>query len=375
MNFLLRRWLPKPPPTPAVLLPADRFFVQRLELDPAAPARQQVELALEGASPFPANQLLLGLVRGTDGRGALAYAAHRRRFAAEEIASWPASSPVVPEFLALLAHRPESGGVLTHATADRTLAVAWRAGDSLPAAIVCLAAADGTAAQAAAEAAALAELPAGAAVVTIHAPLTGRAGDQGLELRAGDGPAHRIAPRLLDEVDVRDAAFLEKRRGQVAWENRAWLAARLAAACLVLAALTEAGAAILRARTEALGAQLEAARPKVQALDGLHSLAAKVAELGDNRPLPFEMLALVNAKRPATLTFQGITCKGGPVLEIEARTTNPEDAGNFEQALRGDAALVAKAETRDLRARDGSTTFTLTVTFKADALRKAAQPE
>ena len=374
MTFLLRRWLPKPPPIPAVLLPADRFFVLRIELDPAAEPRPQVELALEAASPFPANQLLLGLVRGADGRSALAYAAHQRRFTAEETASWPASSPVVPEFLALLGHRPEAGGVVLHRNTDRTLALAWRAGESLPASVVCLSTEDGPPAQAAADAAAQAGLPAGTKPTEVDAQLQGRLAENGLDLSAGESPVHRIVPRSLDEADVRDAAFLEKRRGQASWENRAWIAARLAAACLLLAALTDVAAAALRMRNAAVTAQLEAARPRVQELDGLQSLAAKVAELGDNRPLPFEMLALVNAKRPGTLTFQTVSCKGPQALEIEARTTSPEDAGNFEQALRADTALVAKVETRDLRARDGSTTFTLTVNFRADALRKAALP-
>ncbi len=375
MTSLLRRWLPKPPPIPAVLLPSDRFFVVRVELDPTVEARPQVELALEAASPFPANQMLFGLVRGADGRSALAYAAHKRRFSTEETTSWPASSPVVPEFLALLGHRPEAGGVVTHTALNRTVALAWRAGENLPAVILSRAAADGTPAQAATEAATQAELPAGVTPVHLSSPLTGRLGDEGLELISGEGRSHRIAPRSLDEADVRDAAFLEKRRGQAAWESRTWLAARLAAACLLLAALTDIGSVLLRSHTADLTTRLDAARPKVQELDGLQSLAAKIAELGDNRPLTFEMLAIVNTKRPATLTFQGVACKGGPVLEIEGRTTSPEDVGNFEQALRAETGLVAKVETRDLRAREGSTTFTLTVTFKADALRKAALPE
>ena len=375
MTSLLRRWLPKPPPTPAVLLPSDRFFVVRVELDPAVEARPQVELALEAASPFPATQMLFGLVRGADGRSALAYAAHKRRFTAEETASWPASSPVVPEFLALLGHRPEGEGIVTHTAEGRTVALAWRAGESLPAAVLSLAAADGTPAQAAAEVASQAELAAGAVVAHLASPLAGRLGDEGLDLVSGEGRLYRIAPRSLDEADVRDAAFLEKRRGQAAWESRTWLVARLAAACLLFAALADIGSFLLRSHTADLTTRLAATRPKVQELDGLQSLAAKVAELGDNRPLTFEMLAIVNTKHPATLTFQGVSCKGGPILEIEGRTTSPEDAGNFEQALRAETALVAKVETRDLRAREGSTTFTLTVTFKADALRKAAQPQ
>ncbi|HAZ66251.1 MAG TPA: hypothetical protein DCY41_05790, partial [Opitutae bacterium] len=78
---------------------------------------------------------------------------------------------------------------------------------------------------------------------------------------------------------------------------------------------------------------------------------------------------------PASLTFQGIACKGGAVLEVEAKTTRPEDVGTFEQALRTESTLISKTETRDLRARDGNTTFTITITFRADALRKAAKSE
>jgi hypothetical protein len=53
----------------------------------------------------------------------------------------------------------------------------------------------------------------------------------------------------------------------------------------------------------------------------------------------------------------------------------PEDVGTFEQALRTESTLISKTETRDLRARDGNTTFTITITFRADALRKAAKSE
>ena len=375
MNSLLQRWLPKPLPTEAVLLPADRFFMMRVELDPATPARSQVELALEASSPFPANQLLLGLVHGADGRSALAFAAHKRRFTAEEIASWPASSPVVPEFLALLGQNPNANAVLVHVNDERAIAVAWRANENLPTSMVSFATADGTPEAAAAEAALLAELPTNTPVIKITGAIKGRGDEKGLSIGVVDGPSYHVAARSLDDADVRDATFLEKRRGQAAWEKRAWLMAQITAACLLLAALTDASAAIMNWRTNEVTAVLDSNRPKVQELENLNSLAAKISELGDNRPLPFEMLSIVNSRRPASLTFQGIACKGGAVLEVEAKTTRPEDVGTFEQALRTESTLISKTETRDLRARDGNTTFTITITFRADALRKAAKSE
>jgi hypothetical protein len=375
MSSLLQRWLPKPLPTEAVLLPADRFFVMRVELDPATPARSQVELALEASSPFPANQLLLGLVHGADGRSALAFAAHKRRFTAEEIASWPASSTVVPEFLALLGQNPNANAVLVHFNDERAIALAWRANESLPTSMVSFATADGTPEAAAAEAALLAELPANTPVIKITGAIKGRGDDKGLSVGVVDGPNYHVASRSLDDADVRDAGFLEKRRGQAAWEKRAWLMAQITAACLLLAALADASAAIIHWRTNEVTAVLDSNRTKVEELEGLNSLAAKISELGDNRPLPFEMLSVVNSRRPASLTFQGIACKGGAVLEVEAKTTRPEDVSAFEQALRAESTLISKAETRDLRARDGNTTFTITITFRADALRKAAKSE
>jgi len=375
MNSLLQRWLPKPLPTEAVLLPADRFFVMRVELDPTTPARSQVELALEASSPFPANQLLLGLVHGADGRSALAFAAHKRRFTAEEIASWPASSPVVPEFLALLGQKPQANSVLVHVNAERAVALAWRANENLPTSMVSFATTDGTPEAAAAEAALLAELPANTPIIKITGAIKGHGDDKGLSVGVVDGPSYHVAPRSLDDADVRDATFLEKRRGQAAWEKRSWLMAQITAVCLVLAGLIDAGAALVNWRTNELTTALNINRPKVQELEGLNSLAAKISELGDNRPLPFEMLSVVNSHRPASLTFQGVSCKGGAVLEVEAKTTSPEDVGAFEQALRAEGKLISKTETRDLRARDGNTTFTITITFRADALRKAAKPE
>jgi hypothetical protein len=93
-----------------------------------------VNLALEAISPFPLEQMLVGFVTSADGKQVLAYAAHRRRFTAEESFAWPEDCQVVPEFLALCGHRPAADGIVVHRSNERLTALAWKAGDELPAA-------------------------------------------------------------------------------------------------------------------------------------------------------------------------------------------------------------------------------------------------
>lgn len=371
MKTLLSRWLPKPTPIPATLLPAERFVTARFEPVAGSDPRGQASLALEGACPFPPSQLLQGLVRSANGAEGLAYAAHRRSFG-PDTAAWPAESPVVPEFLALLGDRPSAAGVVVHVDGRRHLALAWRQGEALPAAVVTLVAEDGTAAQAAAEAAAAAGLDADAPVVELAGALEGSRGEAGLELRRSGGPSHVVAARMVDDLDVRDPAFLEARQRQERWDQRTWRSAQAAAAALLLAGLADLGGLWLGADADRIRAEVAADTARVRELEALNAVAGKVDDLSRNRPLPFEMLALANTHRPAGVSFVAVTHKAGAALEIEARTASAAEVGAFEQALAADPT-VAKAETRSIQGREGVTTFALAVTFKPEALRKAAQ--
>lgn len=371
MISLLRRWLPKPQPIPATLLAAERFVIARFEPVAGSDTRAQASLALEGSSPFPPSQLLQGLVRSANGSEGLAYAAHRRAFGGDA-SGWPAESPVVPEFLALLGERPEAGGVIVHTDALRSLALAWRAGESLPSGMASLPAEDGPASTAAAEAAAAAGLEEGWTAVEMSGALTGLRTEAGLELRRAGGPAYLIAPRMVDDLDVRDPAFLEARQRQERWDLRTWRAAQVAVAAILLAGIADLSGLWLASEADRIRAQVSDDSARVRELEGLNAVAGKVDDLGRNRPLPFEMLTVANSHRPSATTFTAITHKGGTALEIEARTSNAADVGAFEQALAADAH-VAKAETRSIQGREGVTSFSLTVTFKPDVLRQASQ--
>ena len=370
MNKLLSRWLPKPPPVPAVLLPSERFVTRRFEPLAGGKLREQASLAVEAESPFPPSQLLQGHVRSPNGAEGLAYAAHRRAFPGDAAAEWPAEAPVIPEFLALLGERTEGAGVVVHSDARRHLALAWAESGQLPVSMATLAVADGSAedaARAATDAAGLVDAPARVVTGELRATRT----EQGVEL-AREGGATRVIPASqVDDLDVRDPEFLESRQRAERWDNRAWRTAQAGAALAALALLAELATLGLGAAARADRAVAAGDAPRVRELQSLQAVAAKVEELGRNRPLPFEMLAATNVHRPTSMTFTTVSHRAGMALDIEARTGNAADVGMLEQALSADP-LVAKVETRDIRGREGQTTFALTVTFRPEALRKAA---
>ena len=74
-----------------VLLPDDAFFLRVVPLPPGtqpADVPAQVELALEGLSPFSVAQLCYGYYVGPNAGRVLVYAAYRRRFTVEDAKVW-----------------------------------------------------------------------------------------------------------------------------------------------------------------------------------------------------------------------------------------------------------------------------------------------
>ena len=173
MSSFISRWISNAQPqTAAALLPGNRFFVRRINVE-SATAEEQVNLGLEAISPFPLEQMLVGHVLSADGTQALAYAAHRRRFTPEESFAWPDDCQVIPEFVALCGIRPNGAGIIVHQGDERLTALAWGEGDTLPVAIVVAEIADSDQASIAREAAARADLPADTAVTSISGALLG----------------------------------------------------------------------------------------------------------------------------------------------------------------------------------------------------------
>ena len=380
MTSPLTRAFTGPKPQEAAMLPGNRFFVRRLAVE-GEDVPGQVNLALEAISPFPLEQMLVGFVTSADGKQVLAYAAHRRRFTAEESFAWPEDCQVVPEFLALCGHRPAAGGIVVHRGEERLTALAWKAGEELPAAIVVAELADADEAGLAREAAARADLAADSPVENLTGALSGAIVEGNLILKGEFEGTFTIPKKGLDDSDIRDSDFLAERRKKERLNLILWNVARAGVAVLVLSLLLDIAGFVVGLRSHALEVANEARQPLVEDIEESQKITDRILELGVKRLLPMEMLALVNEKRPATVEFTNVHCEvkklkdsvlTKPVMTVDARTPNAGDISDFLKAVQAMPEVEAVTNTEP-RVRDTSTTFRLEITFKQAALLKAAE--
>ena len=369
-----------PKPQEAAMLPGNRFFVRRLSVE-GEDVPGQVNLALEAISPFPLEQMLVGFVTSADGKQVLAYAAHRRRFTAEESFAWPEDCQVVPEFLALCGHRPAADGIVVHRSNERLTALAWKAGEELPAAIVVAELADTDEAGIAREAAARADLATDTPVENLTGALTGAIVEGDLILKGEFEGSFTIPKKGLDDSDIRDSDFLAERRKKERLNLILWNAARVGAAVLVLSLLFDIAGFVVGLRKASLEVANEARRPLVEDIEASQGITSRILELGVKRLLPMEMLALVNEKRPSTVEFTNIHCEikkakdstiAKPVMTVDAKTPNAGDISDFLKAIQAMPEVEA-ATNSEPRVRETATTFRVDITFKQAALLKAAE--
>ena len=380
MTSPLTRLFKDAKPQEAAMLPGNRFFVRRLAVE-GEDVPGQVNLALEAISPFPLEQMLVGFVTSADGKQVLAYAAHRRRFTAEESFAWPEDCQVVPEFLALCGHRPAADGIVVHRGDERLTALAWKAGEELPSAIVVAELADADEAGLAREAAARADLAADVPVENVTGALSGALSEGSLVLkREGDG-TFTIPKKGLDDSDIRDTDFLAERRKKERLNMILWNAARVGAAVLAASLIMDVAGLVVGLRTRTLEAANDARRPVVEDIEASQAITSRILELGVKRLLPIEMLALVNEKRPATVEFTNIHCElkkpkdsalTKPMMTVDAKTPNAGDISEFLKAVQAMPEVEAVTNSEP-RVRETSTTFRLEITFKQAALLKAAE--
>ena len=380
MTSPLSRLFKDAKPQEAAMLPGNRFFVRRLTVE-GEDVPGQVNLALEAISPFPLEQMLVGFVTSADGKQVLAYAAHRRRFTAEESFAWPEDCQVVPEFLALCGHRPTTDAIIVHRGDDRLTALAWKAGEELPLAIVVAELADADEAGIAREAAIRADLPADVTIENVTGAVSGSIVERDLVLKREGNGTFTIPQKGLDDSDIRDSDFLAERRKKERLNLILWNAARLGAAVIVVSLILDLAGMVVGMRSSSLEAANEARRPVVEDIEASQAITSRILELGVKRLLPIEMLALVNEKRPATVEFTNIQCElkkakdstiAKPMMTVDAKTPNAGDISDFLKAVQAMPEVEA-ATNSEPRVRETSTTFRIEITFKQAVLLKAAE--
>ncbi len=353
-----------------VWLPSEVFFVRRITLDPASEVGPQAELAMEAAAPFALEQVYYGYLAAPDRQTALIFATHRRIFPGD---GWPDAPVVLPAFAALLGEPPPAPRVRLWHTGAGLVAAAWDGNGPLPALV--LARQTEPAEEASARAALLEEVARRlggrkAELEEFSGPVASASAKkgQGIELRLGVRGSDRslvttLVPAALEAMDVRDKAALTARR-QVQRRNRLlWGALMASLAGIVLAIVLEGvilagGVALRRWRT----AQEQLA-DAVRKIETAQSLSTRIEEMAQRRLRPFEMIAVLNENRPPSIQFLRCVTSGQNTLEIEGQTNNASSVGAYETVLRG-LPVLESVEIRDVRLREGTTTFQLAAVFK-----------
>lgn len=370
-----------PPPPRVVLLPDALFLVRAFPVTAgatAAEAASQVELALEAVSPFPLSQLYYGWFWLPGSEHALAFAAYRRRFTAEQTAEWSGAELVLPSFAALLGLTGrEPATTLMLPTAEGVTAVQWgdgpvpvrvlhRALDPEPTPEQRMAVGDRL----------VREMGGSRRVLTLDSVPVADASESDGELafRAGD-LVSRLPQACCAALDVRDKADLAALRAARRRDLFLWRTAVACVAALVLLGIGEfaliGGKVWQRGRAELVRVQ----KPTVDKIMSSQSLANRIEELATKRLLPFEMLNVLfeDNRKPAEITFLRVVTlpqTGIYTLTVDASASNAAQISVYEATLRN-VPLLQKVEVRDLRTRGETATFTLAVTFKPDAVRPA----
>ncbi len=368
-----------PTAAPAIpLVAGDRFFIKEVALDPGAPASSQVELALEESSPFPLGQLFHGFVVSPDRRQALAYASYRRRFTAEEMTEWPESAAVLPGFLALVGTPPSRPRVVVQINGDAVNGVAWNGQSGLPAAVGSRVLTDGPEVhltELVEDLRRRAGLPDNAEVQRLEGPVGVGSDDDGDAVFRIDGnETARIPAAALADADIRDKSFLHERRREEV-RRRGWVWALTGAVALVMLALGLEIAAFAWGTWNGRQRQQVAAQAdEVRRIETAQTLATRIEDLTARQERPLEWLSLVSAARPRSIQFLRVVSNNDHSLTIDAQTPDAGAVGAYEAALRQRPELE-QVETRDLRSREGMTSFVLAVRFKpANAPTEGGQP-
>ena len=408
----LTRLLKATPPAVA-FVPGSTFFTRRLALPEELQASEIdgfVELSLEGLSPFPTDQLFFGYVTAEGGGAVFVFAAYRRRFPAEVIRSWSEQAFVLPDFLPVLRRSWDEDTTVFLEIGGDVSALAFRAGRSLPEALVSRPlpeSADESVRAAHRESLkeaigrrgllfekqislagewAVAEdtgglsftlpLPPGEPVAPVAVGEEVDAvesADQTPTVDPVPPPPEPAVALSFDELwamDIRDPDFLAGRKQAVRVDTFMWRGLLGIAALFVLLL---AGELLLIGGKVSLGivSGLTAKRQgEVERIMDRHGIVNRLAEFDRSNLIPFEMLRAINAARPRTVYFTRAATEGPSSLIIDASTKNVADVNQYEAALRA-TAEVLEVEVRNLKPRDDGTTFTLVVTFRAGAFESA----
>lgn len=374
------RFLRAGPPPPKVAFLSDALFFTRTAAvtKGATPteAAAQLELAVEGMSPFPLAQLYYGWFWRPGAEHALVFASYRRRFTTEQTAEWEGAEVVLPAFAAVLGAEVEGATTIMLNAAEGITAVHW-ADSRVPDKVVFRPVAPDASEddRAMVRDTLLREFGGSKKVIDLQSPLApDSSASDGEIIFRGDEFEARLPASVASALDVRDKAELAALRNARRRDVMLWRVALGCAAALMLLGVGEFALSGGRAWHGVRLRLYTAQKPLVDKIAAVHELTNRIEDLATKRLLPLEMVTQVvgenNERIPADIQFTKVYAdqiRGLYTLTIEGKTENAPQVNAYEATLRNLPAVQSAAATF-LQVNGPRAQFSIIVTFKPGAL-------
>lgn len=372
-----------------IFLPGHLFFAKSVDLPQGMDPKELaafVEISLEEHAPFPVNQVYYGAYH-TEGSGrVLIFAAYRKRFTSGEKELWEDADLVLPDFVSVLGMPPNEPALYLLVQENTVSGVCFDGTDAVPVEVLSRHLDPET--SAGERKAVVDEVAARLTSVHGRAPVkyfrrqgevtrhkgqvyfaVSPATEEGEPDQTAGAKSPSVPRSVVSALDVRDKEFLAEKNKAATRDAWFWRSTVSLAALLLLLAIGElalyAAERILADRR----ALMEERAEQVATISEQLELAERMEELGANRLLPFEMLALLNEYRPSSISFRQTLTDGWNSLQVEAVTGNTGDVNAYENALR-ESGSFESVQVSNQRLSGGETTFSLYITFRSDVLRE-----
>ncbi len=369
-----------PPPPKVALLPDALFFTRAVPISAGATpaeAAAQVELALEAVSPFPLAQLYYGWFWAPGAEQAFVFAAYRRRFTSDQIALWDGAELVMPAFAALVGAEVAPATTIVLTSPEGLTAIHWEQ-TPVPSNVLFRPMEPDATEEARAQARdeLLRAFDGSRQVVDLIAPLEPEpaSSDREVGFRSGDFVS-RVPATATTALDVRDKAELAALRSARRRDVMLWRVAIGAAAALLLLGVAEFGLVGGRAWQSTRVRQYEAQKGPVSEISNKQELTNRIDSLRTKQLLPLEMVTQLvgenNERIPADIQFRTVqadTTRGLNSVFVTGKATNPAQVNVYENTLKA-LPTIEKVEAPISQVGGGQATFTLSVTFKPNALK------
>lgn len=369
-----------PPPPRAVLLPDALFFTRAVPVAAGAAAGEaaaQVELALEGISPFPLAQLFYGWFWAPGAEHAFVFASYRRRFTSEQTAAWDGAELVLPAFAALMGGEVAPATTAILSSPEGLTAVHWAAGPVPSKVIFRPLAPEATDEDRARERDELLRILGGSkTIIDLTAPPAAdpARNDREIVFRSGDFVS-RLSSTAAAAIDVRDKLDLAALRRARSRDVILWRVTLGCAAALALFALGELALLGGNAWQKVRLAKLNGQRPSVEKIMKSQALANRIDDLATKRLLPWEMITLLLSAEgnlvPDKIKFTSVsatTAEGIYTIRVDAQTNNVGLVPIFQSALEKLPACE-RVVSSPRGTRGEVALFTMVVTFKPGAIK------